>query len=48
MPPIDALSLTIAIALTLGGLAFVFNYRTRISTVPILLVLGVLAGPVIG
>ncbi|MCB1874641.1 MAG: cation:proton antiporter [Chromatiales bacterium] len=45
MSTIDTLSFTLALTLALGGLAFAFNYRTRISTVPVLLILGILAGP---
>ncbi len=48
MSATDTLSFTLAIVLGFGGLAFAFNYRTRISTVPVLLVLGILAGPVSG
>lgn len=48
MSRIDLLSFTLALVMGLGGLAFALNYRTRISVVPLLLVLGVLAGPVSG
>lgn len=48
MSDIDLLSYTLAVVLGLGGIAFAFNYKTRISTVPVLLALGVLAGPVTG
>lgn len=48
MSRIDALSFTLSMVMALGGLAFALNYKTRISTVPVLLLLGVLAGPVSG
>ncbi|MGA7981068.1 MAG: sodium:proton antiporter [Chromatiaceae bacterium] len=48
MSHIDQLSYTLAMVMGLGGLAFALNYKTRISTVPVLLLLGVLAGPVAG
>lgn len=46
MSHIDTLIFTLAVTLGLGGIAFVLNYRTRISTVPVLLILGILAGPI--
>ena len=48
MPYIDSLILALTIILTLGAAAFLLGRKTGISVVPILIVLGILFGPVAG
>ncbi len=45
---VDIVILTLAVVMTLGVIAFLFSEKTHISAVPILIILGLLFGPVLG
>ena len=48
MSNVDFVVLTLAIVMAVGVVTFLFSERTHISYVPILIVLGMLVGPVLG
>lgn len=48
MSDVDVLMFTLCIVLSLGAVVYAIGQRTGISTVPLLMVIGVVAGPVVG
>jgi NhaP-type Na+/H+ or K+/H+ antiporter len=46
MDPVELLILTFCIILTLGGVVYAFGQKTGISTVPLLMLIGLCAGPI--